>query len=273
MNKNKFLVTITDEKQIAICKKASITNFLFPLKDYCVGYPTTFAIEEIKENAYLYLNRILDSKAYENLRQTLMILPENIKGLVFEDFGVITLVQELHLNLELILYQTHFATNHQSINENLEFVNSIVISTDITKKEIDTILSFTKKPLVYVLYSLVPAMYSRRTLLSNFEKEFQTATRNIVKLEEKISHNNFLAIENEYGTVLYHDKYFNGVDTFDEQKIKFYLINPIVMKQQEFEDLIGQLIDGSKKLTEQESRGFLNQETIYRLKEVRRAEN
>ena len=51
------------------------------------------------------------------------------------------------------------------------------------------------------------------------------------------------------------------------------MINPIVMKQQEFEDLIGQLIDGSKKLTEQESRGFLNQETIYRLKEVRRAEN
>lgn len=66
VDKNKFLVTITDLEQIEVCKKARITNFLFPLKDYCVGYPKTFQIEEIKEECYLYLNRILDSEAYES---------------------------------------------------------------------------------------------------------------------------------------------------------------------------------------------------------------
>ena len=133
MNPNKLLVVITDLKQLSILKKARITNFLFPLKDYCVGYPNTFRLEEIEEEGYLYLNRILDNTAYENLKDVLLTLPSNIKGLVFEDFGVIILAKELNLDLELILYQTHFATNHQSINENLEFVDSIVISTDITK--------------------------------------------------------------------------------------------------------------------------------------------
>lgn len=273
MNPNKCLVTITNLEQIAICKKASITNFLFPLKDYCVGYPTTFEIEEIKEEGYLYLNRILDTESYENLRPLLKNLPSHIKGLVFEDFGVITLANELNLNLELILYQTHFATNHQSINENLAFVDSIVISADITKKEIDEILKHTKKPLVYVLYSLIPAMYSRRTLLSNFEKEFNLESKNTVKLEEKISKNAFIAIENAYGTVLYHDKYLNGIDTFDDAKIKFYFINPVLMSNEEIDELLNSIINGTRKMTEKESRGFLDQETIYRLKEVRRAEN
>ncbi len=273
MDKNKFLVTITDLKQIEICKKARITNFLFPLKDYCVGYPSSFLLSEIKEPAYLYLNRILDNKTYEELRNILKNLPNNIKGLVFEDLGIITLVKELNLQIELILYQTHFATNYQSINENLSFVNSVVISTDITKKEIEKILSHTTKPLVYVLYSLIPAMYSRRTLLTNFETEFQTDKKNVVTLEEKTSINNFIAVESEHGTMLYHDKYLNGMDSFDDSKIKFYLINPVLCSNDKVESILNDYCNGTKKLELDENRGFLDQETIYRLKEVRRAEN
>lgn len=272
VDKNKFLVTITDLEQIEVCKKARITNFLFPLKDYCVGYPKTFQIEEIKEECYLYLNRILDSEAYESLREILKTLPSNIKGLVFEDFGVITLIKELNLKLELILYQTHFATNSQSVNENLEFVDSIVISTDITKKEIASILASTKKPLVYVLYSLVPAMYSRRTLLKNFSDEFQTEQKKIVTLEEKVSKKKFIAVENEYGTVLYHDKYLNGIDDCLDENIKFYWINP-VLQEENFSRVLQEILNGTKTLEETEDRGFLDKETIYRIEEVRRGEN
>lgn len=273
VNPIKFLVTITDLEQLEICKKARITNFLFPLKDYCVGFKTTFELDEIKEEGYLYLNRILDNKSYENLKPILSNLPDKIKGIVFEDFGVITLAEELNLNLELILYQTHFATNHQSINENLEYVDSIVISTDITKKEIDKILQKTNKPLVYVLYSLIPAMYSRRTLLTNFETEFATPKKEIVTLEEQISKKNFIAMENEYGTVLYHDKYLNAIDDLDDTKIKYYLINPLLLSKEELNQVLENLIAKKKELQANEDRGFLDQETIYRIKEVRRAES
>lgn len=266
MNPNKFLVTITDLNQIEIYKKASVTNFLFPLKDFCVGFPHTFKLEEIKEG-YLYINRILDTKSYKALKEILKKLPDFIKGIVFEDFGVITLAKELKLEKELILYQTHFATNYQSINENLNYVDTLVIGTDITKEETIEILNHAKKPLVYVLYGLIPGMYSRRTLLSNFEREFHTKKENIVHLEEKISKKGFVAVENDYGTILYHDKYLNGMINLPDDKIRFYLINPLFLKKEEIEKLIEDLKNKKEQSLPNEDKGFLNTRTIYRLKE------
>lgn len=265
MNPNKFLVTITDINQIDLYKKASVTNFLFPLKDFCVGFLKTFSIEEI-ESGYLYINRILDTKAYQKLKELMQELPEKIKGLVFEDFGVITLAHELQLKQQLILYQTHFATNYQSINENLSYVDSIVLGTDITNDEIKEILLHVSKPLVYVLYGLVPAMYSRRTLLTNFEKEYHLGEQKKVLLKEQVSHEKFLAVENEYGTMLYHDKYLNAQSSINDAKILFYLINPIFLTNDEIKQLLEDLVNCAIRNDVREDTGFLNQRTIYRLK-------
>ncbi len=266
MNPNKFLVVITEPNQIEVCKKARVTNFLFPLKHFCVGYPITFELKDIKEG-YLFINRILDSVAYQNLKETLKHIPNSIKGIVFEDMGVITLVQELNLNIELILYQSHFATNQKSINENLTFVDSIVISTDITKEEINEILKHSKKPLVYFLYGLVPTMYSRRTLLTNFAKEFQLPEKKILKLEEHVGKKSFLAVENEYGTVLYYEKYLNGFYQVQDKSIKYYLINPLFLGDKELENVLLDLKTNEKKLENKEDQGFLNTKTIYKIRE------
>lgn len=266
MNPSKFLVLVNDFNQIEEYKKARITNFLFPLKNFSVGFEKTFSIFEIPEG-YLYINRILDQKAYESLKNTLKNLKKEIKGIVFEDFGVITIAKELKLNQQLILFQTHFATNKNSINENLKFVDSVVIGTDITKEEIDLILENSNKPLVYYLYGLVPGMYSRRTLLTNFEHEFQLSEKKIVKLEEQITKKEFIAVENDYGTILYYGKYLNGQGKIDDTKILFYFINPLFLNAEEQKELIADLINQKKRESIHEDEGFLNTKTIYRLKE------
>lgn len=267
MNPNKFLVIITELNQIDLFKKARITNFLFPLKDFCVGFPITFSIADIKENGFLYINRILDSNSYTRLKEILKHTPKNIKGLVFEDFGVITLAKELKLKLELILFQTHFATNSKSINENLKFVDSLVIGTDITKEEINIILEKTEKPLVYFLYGLIPVMYSRRTLLTNFEEEFETEKETVVELNEHVSKKGFLAVENEYGTVLYNDKYYHGLYEWKDDSIKYYLINTLFLKNEELEEILKRYQNKEKELKKNEDEGFLNIKTIYKIKE------
>lgn len=268
MNPNKFLVTITDIQEVDFYKKASVTNFLFPLKDFSVGFPNTFAIDEIEEG-FLYINRVLDSSSLKKLKEILSNIPDAIQGIVFEDFGVITIAKELNLKQQLILYQTHFATNYQSINANLKFVNSVVLGTDITKEETIEILKNTNKPLVYVLYGLVPAMYSRRTLLTNFSSSFQLEGKKIASLKEQSTKEPFLAVENEYGTVLYHGKYYNGIQDFKEveDSILYYLINPIFLNKEEIEELLKDLKCQKKREKEYESEGFLNTKTIYRLKE------
>ncbi len=266
MNPDKFLVIIHDLEQIEEYKKARITNFLFPLSDFSVGFINTFSLSQIKEG-YLYINRILDQKAYEQLKKTLKNLKKEIKGIVFEDFGVITIAKELKLTQTLILFQTHFATNVRSINENLNYVDSIVIGTDITKEEIDFILSKTTKPLVYYLYGLIPGMYSRRTLLTNFAHEFALPEKKMVTLKEEGTKKEFIAVENEYGTILYHGKYMNGQSNFNDEKILFYLINPLFLEEHEQKKLIQDLLNENKRDFEKEDQGFLNTKTIYRLKE------
>ena len=267
MNPNKLFVIITELDQIEICKKARVTNFLFPLSHFSVGYPNTFSLKDIKEEGYLFINRILDTQSYQELKKLLLNIPKNIKGIVFEDMGIITLAQELNLKLELILYQSHFATNPKSINENLNFVDSIVISTDITKEEINEILIKSHKPLVYFLYGLVPVMYSRRTLLTNFETEFMTKKENIVTLEEHVGKKKFIAVENEYGTVLYHEKYVHGLYEINDDKIKYYLINPLFLSKEKLEKILNDFKNKIKEMDDTEEEGFLNTKTIYKIKE------
>ncbi len=266
MNPNKFLVTITNKNDIEIYKKARVTNFLFPLKDFCVGFPSTFSLEEINDG-YLYINRILDTRSYQKLKQLLKKISPSIKGIVFEDYGIITLAKELNLKQELILYQTHFATNHESINEMLKYVNSLVIGTDITVEEIKIILEKIEKPLVFLLYGLVPGMYSRRTLLKNFAKQFSTPKKEIVVLEEQVSKKKFIAVENEYGTVLYHEKYLNAQHRIEDKNIKYYLINPLFLSKEEQKKMINAILQNETYTNLNNDFGFLDTKTIYKLKE------
>ena len=47
---NKVLYIVTDLNIIDKLKKVGVTNFLFPLKDFCVGFNNTFTLDEIEDN-------------------------------------------------------------------------------------------------------------------------------------------------------------------------------------------------------------------------------
>ena len=171
MKANKFLITVTSDAIREL--KVKDINFLFPITGYSVGYPKTYAISEIEEeNAYLYLNRIFDKERIARLEEDLTHLSRNIKGICFTDLGVLHLVKRMHLDVCLIYMQNHSTTNFASISYYLEEVDSVLVSTDITEEEMHTILSKTTKPLVVPYFMKVDVMYSRRTLLTNFQEEF-----------------------------------------------------------------------------------------------------
>ena len=52
MKHNQILITITDLKIIDELKKLGISNYVFPLKGFCVGIPNTFYVDEINVNYY-----------------------------------------------------------------------------------------------------------------------------------------------------------------------------------------------------------------------------
>ena len=260
MKTNSYLVVVTDTAFLNL--KVKNINFLFPVKGYSVGIPKTFSLEEILiPHSYLYINRILDNESIEDLKEDLLKINANVEGICFTDLGVLKIVKDLGLSLKLIYMQNHNTTNVQSINYYLEYVDSVLVSTDITREEIETILDQAMKPLVVPYFSLVDVMYSRRKLLSNFQEEFGLEKKQEEILREGISTHDFVAVENAFGTVLYAKKFID-YRNIQHSNILYRFVNPLGLDKEMLECVLR-----GEDMSSISDSGFLDIKTYYRLKE------
>jgi len=263
-----ILIHVNNIKHIDDYRKAGISAFLFALEDYCVGY-NTYSLQEIKNtnvsNKYILLNRLLDCKDIDKLKIILKDL-KDIKGIVFEDIAVYQLVKKLDIKIETILFQNHFTTNSLSINFWLNRVNSVLIGNEITQKEIEYIVNNSIKPICLHVYGHNQIMYSRRTLLTNWSKEFAIPYKEKNTIQDKATKIKFRVFENKYGTVMYSNTIYNGKKLFqlNQAKIKYFYVNPTLVDNKQ---VIEFLHSKESALKSNEDNGFLEKETIYKLKE------
>ena len=261
MKKEKILINLENLIDLEKYKKIGINNFLFAVDEFSIGYKS-FSLEEIQKldcNKYLLINRIFNSRDVDKFKDFIKNL-DNIEGVVFEDISVYTLLK--NTNIKLIWNQNHFATNYSSINYWLELTDSAIISNELTHIEVKDILDNTNKPLILNVFGKNPIMYSRRTLLSNFNNNFNLVNIKETILEESITNNEFLAKETEKGTIIFNNKYFNileYLDKFNEYKILYYLINT---HELDF-DTIERIINGENIINS--DNGFMERKTIYKL--------
>jgi len=255
MKNNKLLVTINKLEDIKKLKELGITNYVFPLKDFCVGIPNTFLVSEIPCNAYIYINRILDNDGIDNLKEILHKLPKNIVGIIFDDLGIMELIKDLEI--EKILYLSHFNSNSKSVNIYLDMVDTVILSTDITKEEIEYIINNSKKDISLFTFGYVGVMYSRRLLNDNYCKYHNLKYENPMIISN--TNHEFMIYENDYGTYFYHNKIFDGRCLFD-LNAKYYFINSVFLDIDTITDFLN-----NKEISNSDN-GFLYTETIYKLK-------
>lgn len=255
--KNNILFTITDLNLIPFLKEKGITNFVYPLTYFCCGIPKTFRINEIREeNAFIYVNRVLDCLSIDILADIIKTLPSNIKGIIFDDVGIIEILKDSHL--QKILYCTHFNTNILSINAYFDYVDDIIISTDLTKEEMEKIATHTKKPISMMVFGLIPSFYSRRHLLHNYAKHYEIPYENPKHLH--IGSQKIIAIEDEFGTILYHYPYFKGLELLS-LPIHYAFYFPLLLRGQE----VLAVLDNNFANIEYD-KGLLETKTIYKVK-------
>ena len=199
MNLSKVLININSLGDLEDYKKIGITNFLFALKDYSIGYKE-FNLEDIPTDSYILINRVLDTKGIDGIKSIKDKLL-NYKGIIFEDLGVYNIFK--NEDLELIWAQAHFGTNTESINYWLTKCESALLSNEITKEEITDIVNDSIKPVVLNVFGKNMIMYSRRTLLTNFNKYNELDDVNDVVLDETHTKNKFYAHETENGTAIF----------------------------------------------------------------------
>ncbi len=255
--KNNYLFTVTNINLIDKLKDEGIKNFVYPLSFFCVGIPHTFELKDIRDdNSYLFVNRVLDTKGINELNTLLHKLPSNIKGIIFDDLGIIECLKDV--KIQKILYLSHFNTNYESINILFDYVDDIMVSSDITEEEIDEIIKNTKKKISLFVFGLVPGMYSRRYLNTSYAKHY--GIKENKQKDISIDNEKFISMENEYGTIIYHYPYYNALRLL-KKKVHYYFFFPILLDNQQIIDLI------NNNLTNIEyDEGFLDKKTIYKIK-------
>jgi len=260
MKKEKILINIENLTEIDEYKKIGINNFLFAVDYFSIGY-NSFDICSLKEldcNKYILINRILNSSDVDKLKNIKSELL-NFDGIIFEDIAVYNIFKDE--NIKLIWNQTHFATNYSSINYFLDLVYSVVISNELTNNEINEILNNSNKDLILNVFGKNPIMYSRRTLLSNFNNNFNLKDTRDIVLKEPITNNEFKVVESTFGTFIKNNIYFNLIPYLKElnnDKISFYLIYPDGLNYNQIIEYINGKVDGTND-------GFRNKKTIYKL--------
>lgn len=263
MKRDKILICVDNLDDINEYEKLDIVNFLFPLENYSIGY-NTFSFEEIKafNSAYILINRLLTDEDIDNFIK--LEIPNNIKGFVIEDIGLIDILKSK--GYEVILFQNHLNNNYETINYWLKYVDSLVISTDITKEEIKEIIDKADKPLVLNTFLLPMIMYSRRRLVSNFYRHIGKDSKNEIAINEKISNSNFLIKESTYGSAVFNNKildYRDFTKELNQEKIKFYLFNSAHIDK-------NTIIKGIKnEKVDNTTTGFLDKKTIYKVGDKR----
>ena len=244
--KNKLIINIKEIDEIEYYKEKGIYNYLVPLKDFCVGYDTIDVnnINKIDVNYYLLVNRIMTFKDLEKLRSILNnINLKYLKGVFFEDLGVLE-------------------TNYLSINGFLDKgIDSVVVSNEITKEEVEIILDNVSENVVIPVLGYNQIMYSRRNLITNYNKEYNLNTSLNNKITEQITKKQLPILEQEYGTVIFDENIYNNLELLKNTKnVKFYLINSTFLTK---EDIISYLNSNSLN-----NNGFLTRKTIYKIGDI-----
>lgn len=253
--KNNSLFLVTDSSFIDDLKDKGISLFLYPLKDFSIGFDKTFSFDEIKDdNAFIYINMALNTSKAEKLDKLLKNIPSNIKGIVFEDIGIINMIKDKPI--EKILYHPHINTNYKTINYYLEYVDNVIISTDLSSKEIEIIKNNTNKKISILSFGLIPSFYSRRLLLKSHSIHYNI--NYVSKKELSVVDNKFISLETEDGTYMYHYPYYFNKVNHDNYKYVLYM--PLFLNK---EDTF-KVLDESFNNTDS---GFLDKEIIYKIKD------
>ena len=219
------MIILPNKKDLSIYKTYNLNTFLLPLENYSIGFNVYFNIKEINEisnnnTVYVLMNKFLHLNI-EEFKKIYNLFNKKIKFIV-EDIGLTDVIEKDRI----IMYENHIISNFKAINflKELGYKN-IVINNDLTIHEIEEIISKTDSNLFYFYIAKNMLMYSRRNLVSNFNKHFKLNKNNKkYDLKEKVSKQILEITEDEDGSVVRNHKIFCASKYLD----KLEKINKIV---------------------------------------------
>ena len=272
---SKILLKINDVKELSY----EADGYILGIDKYSFLFGKTFNIDEIKKikddlkkkEIFVSFNRVIFNDELEDYKMKLKEIDDlGINGIIVGDIAALT----YDIKTNIILDQTHLNNSFYAINHYYNNgVYGTVLTNDITLSEINDIKKNTKSVLFKQVFGYPHLSTSKRKLISNYKEYFNiNDASSIYEIVEKNSSNSYKIIEDSCGTHILGDKVLNLlsfdidvdykiVDGFmlgDVRKVLEIFMND----EKDKNDWINDAYNASY--------GFINKETIYRVKKDER---
>ncbi len=284
----KILTKVNNQE---LSKYLKFTNsFLYGLKNYSVDY-YELDINEIKcllnkyndIELFISINKNIFNKDLDDLKDKLIELSKlNIKGILFYDLSVLSLVKSLKLDIDLVYHQTHMVTNYNICDFYYNLgVKYAYLSTEITVDEMLEISDKTKIDLMVYFIGHPIISHSKRKLVSNYYKHLNKENNNKLNIiKEKNRDIKYYIEENDLGTNILTGDILNGSKAFLSLKDKIsygildnnYIDDDMFLKVLElYSNKLNEKIEDDKFLKDIELLignydGFFYTKTMYKVK-------
>ena len=215
-------------------------SFIIGLKDFSINYQE-YTISEIKKLKEDYPSIELFVSINKNIfNSDLLLLEEyleelskiDIKGVLFYDLSILSIVNRKKLNINLVWAQEHMTTNYNTCNYYYsKGCKYVYLSSEITVDEIKEIKEKSKIELISFFFGYPDVSFSKRKLLTNYflynklnkDKDWYT-----ISSDEE---NKYFIKESSLGTRILYGKVMNGIKPFYELKdiISYGVLNEELM--------------------------------------------
>lgn len=272
---SKILLKINDVKELSY----EADGYILGIDKYSFLFGKTFNIDEIKKikddlkgkEIFVSFNRIIFNSELEDYKKKLEKVDSlGVKGIIVGDIAALTydiktnvILDQMHLN------NSFYAINHYYNNG----VYGTVLTNDITLSEINDIKKNTKSVLFKQVFGYPHLSTSKRRLISNYKEYFNiNDTSSIYEISEKNSNNIYKIIEDNFGTHILGDKVLNLL-SFDID-VDYKIVDGFMLGdvKKVLEIFMNNKKDKNDWIndTYNANYGFINKETIYRVKKDER---
>lgn len=272
---SKILLKINDVKELSY----EADGYILGIDKYSFLFGKTFNIDEIKKikddlkgkEIFVSFNRVIFNSELEDYKKKLKKVDSlGIAGIIVGDIAALTydiktnvILDQMHLN------NSFYAINHYYNNG----VYGTVLTNDITLSEINDIKKNTKSVLFKQVFGYPHLSTSKRKLISNYKEYFNiNDTSSIYEIVEKNSNNIYKIIEDNFGTHILGDKVLNLL-SFDID-VDYKIVDGFMLGdvKKVLEIFMNNKKDKNDWIndTYNANYGFINKETIYRVKKDER---
>lgn len=290
-----LMVHLNDPALIPELKDIGIKHIIVGNEEISSRLGCSLSLEEIQTltkefNVYVKMNVNYREDELDLVATWLKALQNTtITGIVFEDFGLLEMAQEMNIDKCMVYWPETLMTNHQTIKTLQGFgVDMVMLAREIPLEDILNIQSHASLPLICQVHGCLYMSTSRRQLLTNFAAyEGVTLSSKYYQLVERNSQFPSWIYEDRFGCHI--ESYiqlcaYEHLQTLKDSGLAFAYIDLNHMSVSEAAEvcfIYHQALHATKQkdmieygrllnqLNERYTDGFYNGKTVYRLDDVR----